>query len=121
MKNKYQVANNLRSLRLFNGLTQEQIASHLHVSRSAYCQYELGKRVPDFSTLLSLSTLYSVSIDSLLSEFCSPIPFQEDTDCVSKVDELSRLYLSLSGDSQIKVENLLYSLYLTGKKEPFKS
>lgn len=103
---------------MFSGLTQEQIAESLHVSRSAYCQYELGKRVPDFGILLSLSTLYSVSVDSLLSPYCSPDPFQVDGDCTSKVDELSKLYLSLDQENQIKVENLLYSLCLTGKKDP---
>lgn len=48
------------------GLTQEQVAKEIGISRAAYTNIENGKRECDYSTLMSLATLYNTSIDTLI-------------------------------------------------------
>ena len=56
----------LKSLRESSGYTQEDVAVYIHVDRSTYCYYELGKTRPRLDTLVKLAHLYQVSIDYLL-------------------------------------------------------
>lgn len=57
----------LQQLRKQEGLTQEQLAEKLFVSRTAVSKWESGKGYPNIETLKSISKLFSVSIDELLS------------------------------------------------------
>ncbi|MDL2325157.1 helix-turn-helix transcriptional regulator [Ruminococcaceae bacterium OttesenSCG-928-A16] len=47
--------------------TQEQLAEKLYVSRAAVSKWESGKGYPNIESLKSISTLFSVSVDNLLS------------------------------------------------------
>lgn len=60
------LAENLRILRQNKNLSQSMLADKVSICRSSYCQYELGERVPDLSTLYSLSSFYHVKIDTLI-------------------------------------------------------
>ncbi len=57
----------LKKLRNSKGWTQEDVAKKLDMSRGTYAHYEINKRQPDYDTLKTLSTLYEVSIDFLLT------------------------------------------------------
>ena len=57
----------LQQLRKKNNLTQEQLAEQLFVSRTAVSKWESGKGYPNIESLKSISKLFSVSIDDLLS------------------------------------------------------
>lgn len=57
----------LQQLRKLNNLTQEQLAEQLFVSRTAVSKWESGKGYPNIDSLKSVSKLFSVSIDDLLS------------------------------------------------------
>lgn len=57
----------LRSLREKHEFNQGQIANVLHVERSTYTNYELGKVEPKLTSLCKLSNLFKVSTDELLS------------------------------------------------------
>ncbi|MCB8818653.1 helix-turn-helix domain-containing protein [Desulfosporosinus shakirovi] len=56
----------LIALRQKKGLTQEQLAQMVNMSRSALSLYELSKREPDFTTLGTLADFFEVSTDYLL-------------------------------------------------------
>ncbi|KUO71683.1 MAG: hypothetical protein APF81_22865 [Desulfosporosinus sp. BRH_c37] len=56
----------LIALRQKKGLTQEQLAQMVNMSRSALSLYELSKREPDFTTLGKLADFFEVSTDYLL-------------------------------------------------------
>ena len=51
-------------LRQERGLTQQQVADALGISRSAYAYYEIGE--PSLSVLWELAQYFQVSADSLL-------------------------------------------------------
>lgn len=48
------------------GLTQEDVAQRIFVSRQTMSSWETGKTYPDVQSLLLLSNLFGVSIDSLV-------------------------------------------------------
>ncbi len=58
----------LTMLRKKNGMSQEDLADRLGVSRQAISRWELGTTMPDAPNLLKLSSLFSVSIDYLLHD-----------------------------------------------------
>ncbi len=58
----------LRDLRKQRGLTQEELAKKLYVSRTAVSKWESGKGYPGIDMLKSIAKYFSVSIDELLSD-----------------------------------------------------
>ena len=56
----------LKKLRKARGLSQEQLADQLNVSRQAISKWELGESTPDTDNLIALSDYYGVSLDYLL-------------------------------------------------------
>ena len=57
----------LQELRKRRGLTQEELAEALYVSRTAISKWESGREYPSIDSLKEISTFFSVSIDDLLS------------------------------------------------------
>lgn len=57
----------LIELRKKKEMTQEQVAAALFVSRTAVSKWESGKGYPNIDSLKSVSRLYEVTIDDLLS------------------------------------------------------
>ena len=58
----------LYELRKKRGLSQEQLADQLGVSRQAVSKWESGRAVPETNTLISISTFFDVSLDYLMKE-----------------------------------------------------
>lgn len=57
----------LKELRSSRGLTQEELAEALFVSRTAVSKWESGRGYPSIDSLKEISTFFSVTIDELLS------------------------------------------------------
>ena len=57
----------LQELRRSRGLTQEQLAAALYVSRTAVSKWEQGKGYPSIDTLKKIAELFSLTVDELLS------------------------------------------------------
>ena len=57
----------LQKLRKNRGLTQEELAEALYVSRTAVSKWESGRGYPSIDSLREISNYFSVSIDNLLS------------------------------------------------------
>lgn len=57
----------LQELRKKMGLTQEELAEALYVSRTAVSKWESGRGYPSIDSLKDISKFFSVSIDDLLS------------------------------------------------------
>ena len=55
----------IKGLRTGRGITQEQLASMLKVSRSTIGLYESGKREPDFDTSEAIADIFNVDMDYL--------------------------------------------------------
>lgn len=94
----------LQQLRTQKNLTQEQLAEHLYVSRTAISKWESGKGYPNIDSLKCISKFFSVTIDELLSsdelimlavtENCSNIKRIYDT-MSAIIDVLAIIFITL--------------------------
>lgn len=57
----------LQKLRKQKGLTQEELAGQLYVSRAAVSKWESGRGYPGIDSLKAIASFFSVTIDDLLS------------------------------------------------------
>ena len=58
----------IKKVRVEFGLTQEQFSEKLFVSRQAVSKWESDRGLPDVTNLQQISSLFNVSIDSLLKD-----------------------------------------------------
>ena len=61
-----EIGKQLKNARMHSGLTQENVAEKLHVSRQTISNWENEKSYPDIINVIELSSLYSISLDDLL-------------------------------------------------------
>ena len=77
----------LQELRKQKGITQEELASKLYVSRTAISKWESGRGYPSIDSLKLIAQYFSVTVDELLSS-----------------DEI----LTLAEENQMKTENFIF-------------
>lgn len=63
-----EIANRLYTLRKKHGLSQEELAEKIGVSRQAVSKWERSESSPDTDNLISLSKIYGVTIDQMLNK-----------------------------------------------------
>ncbi len=98
-----EIANRLVQLRKAHGLSQEELASRLGISRQAVSKWERAESSPDTDNLIMLSQLYGVSLDELLSTE-DPIPEPEpETDEAETGGEAPRQKVHVSFTDGINV------------------
>lgn len=104
-------AKKLTELRKHFSLSQESLAEKVGVSRQAISKWERGEASPDTDNLLSLSKIYSVSLDDLLGEKTADdiiaqftvndsVPEKEKTENLTE----ERITETVSGDIPFKKE-----------------
>jgi len=90
------IANRLYEYRKRSGLSQEELAAKLGVSRQAVSKWERAEASPDTDNLINLSKLYGVTLDDLINknpimeaqraegdnsaDFASPEPDEDETE-----------------------------------------
>lgn len=84
----------LKILRISKGLTQEQLARRLNLTKSVVSAYELGMRKPSINIVIKIAAIFGVTTDYLLG-----------------VDEKQRFDLSGLSEAEISlVRNLINTL-----------
>ena len=58
---------NLVMLRNTLGLSQEEVAERIGISRQAYAKWEKGETIPDVEKCNTLAKIYGVTVDGLLN------------------------------------------------------
>ena len=61
-----EVANRLLDLRKKSGMSQEELAEKLGISRQSVSKWERAESSPDTDNLIALAQIYGVSLDELL-------------------------------------------------------
>ncbi|MCQ4950850.1 helix-turn-helix transcriptional regulator, partial [Bittarella massiliensis (ex Durand et al. 2017)] len=67
----------IREARLQAGLSQEQVAEALEVSRQAVSRWERGASRPSTATLVALATLFHRSVEQLTGRYASSPQVEE--------------------------------------------
>ena len=117
--NKNNLPNNLYELRRRHGLSQEEFAEKLYVSRQAVSKWERGEAYPDTENLIAISDMFGVTIDDLLrsENICEGEPVSEenednnDNDSGFKVNVGNKVKVNLTGgitvdddDTKVKID-----------------
>lgn len=105
---------NLRSFRIASGYTQEMLAKKLNLSKANVSKYESGIIEPNLSTMISISKLFKVSVDSLLglSEFSETVA---KPSLVATEQQLINNYRQLNEEGQEKLLDLSTDLVSSGR------
>ena len=74
----------LKALRKEKGLTQEDLAQHLHVSSRTVSRWETGSNMPDIGLLIEIAEFYDVSIPEIVSGERKNEAMNEETKEVAK-------------------------------------
>lgn len=72
------LSDNLLNLRRRRGLSQEQLADQLGVSRQAISKWEGGQSTPELEKLMAISKYFNVSLDELTGELSDKTPVVEE-------------------------------------------
>ncbi len=70
--------NKLYQLRKQKGLSQEELANRLNVSRQTVSKWEVGDSTPDMEKLVAISDLFEISLDELVMDK-APVHVGENT------------------------------------------
>ena len=73
-----ETAERLVQLRKAHGLSQEELAEKLNVSRQAVSKWERAESSPDTDNLIALAALYGVTLDEVVHGAGSAAPVSED-------------------------------------------
>ena len=65
---KMEIGNKINQLRKLSGMTQEQLAEKLNVSRQTISKWESDSTSPDLESIVKISRIFHVSLDDLLKE-----------------------------------------------------
>lgn len=95
-------------LRRINGITQEEFANKVGVSRQAVYKWESGQSYPEVPKLIEIKNLFGLSIDSLLDEnFEIALPEKKKRKRAHKVEAAAEEIMTATEDeeSSFKEEN----------------
>lgn len=117
MTNGERLGKKLYEYRKKAGLSQEELAQELNVSRQAVSKWECGESLPDTDNLISISKLYGISLDALVENTTDEIaPTTLETDGqVLDEDDLEEMeeeaYYSYDGTPADTKRKLLRACY----------
>ncbi len=80
----------IHELRSAAGLSQEQLAERLNVSRQAISKWELDTSAPDLDRLVLLGNLFGISLDQLVTGALPDGPASEEPDILRLAEENRR-------------------------------
>jgi transcriptional regulator with XRE-family HTH domain len=113
-----EIGNKINQLRKLSGMTQEQLAEKLHVSRQTLSKWESGATSPDLNSVVTISKLYHVSLDELLLEETAHTAHTNDeqitlSDLVNINLHQRRIMLLLASGLSFIMVSLLNLAYVT--------
>lgn len=97
------LAEKLKSIRKQAGMSQEQLAERLGVSRQAVTKWETDAGIPDVENVMALSALFDISIDELLSNekgAKKPADYLFESITEYDIDEPKRFDMKFGGAKQ---------------------
>ena len=80
---------NLKTLRIEKGMSQQFLADQLHVTRQTISKWERGLSVPDADMLIALSEMFEVSVSTLLNRSINEEDTSENTLLAEKLEQLN--------------------------------
>ena len=98
-------AEKLKSIRKQTGMSQEQLAEKIGVSRQAVTKWETNAGIPDIENIMAISALFDISIDELLSEKGEKKPTEYLFESVTEydIDDTKHYDMKFGGAKQLRL------------------
>ena len=109
---KMEFHNKLYNLRKQKGLSQEELANRLNVSRQTISKWEVGDSTPEMEKLIAISDLFGISLDELVMDKV-PVKAEEVLAKSELVSELTEKVLTYDNKKKIK-KGLKIAVYILG-------
>lgn len=113
----------LKAARIKAGLTQQQIADEIGITKSTYCGYETAKRNPDPQRIKQLAKVLHISADTLLDTGIekekAPAPAKAETGEITRemsIELLKALGL-LDQSGNLSDDDLAFIAHIVGLLE----
>lgn len=113
----------LKAARIKAGLTQQQIADEIGITKSTYCGYETAKRNPDPQRIKQLAKVLHISADTLLDTGIekekAPAPAKAETGEITRemsIELLKALGL-LDQSGNLSDDDLAFLVHIVGLLE----
>lgn len=87
--------NRIKQGRINKGLTQQEVADELSVSRQTISSWENEKSYPDINSLIDLSNKYQISLDVLLKEDTGMKEYLEKQMVLKRIKPIGRALITL--------------------------
>lgn len=91
-------------IRKENGLTQEQVADELNVSRQTISNWETGSAQPTIDKVIELSKLYEISVDDMINNKIN-INKEKSSVLLSMLNQVGTLYLDYNSKAVAEMFN----------------
>ncbi len=104
--------NKLYNLRKQKGLSQEELANRLNVSRQTISKWEVGDSTPEMEKLIAISDLFGISLDELVMDKV-PVKAEEVLAKSELVSELTEKVLTDDNKKKAK-KGLKIAAYIVG-------
>ena len=92
------------------GMSQEEMAKKLFVTRQALSKWENGIAVPSVDTMCEISKLFSISVDYLLGLFEPPIAQIDENDIFKGHDRSYIVNSIANGSINVNIPDVLYCM-----------
>lgn len=90
-----EIAAQIRKHRQQAGLSQEQLAQNIYVTRQTVSNWETGKSYPDIHSLLLLSSLFDVTVDQLIKGDIETMKQEISQEAVDSFNRESRIFAAM--------------------------
>lgn len=87
------IPENLTRIRKSLGLTTQQVAAPLGISRQAYANYEHGTILPNYNRITKLARMFNVSVSDIIGD-------EPDTDNDLKVNSTNPMFDRFKADDK---------------------
>lgn len=94
----------LKQARADHQLTQQAVATQVAVSRQTISSWETGKSFPDIDSLVTLSNLYGISLDTLIKEDIGMLDYLRKSEILRKLRPIHQ---------SMQILNFLFLIILT--------
>lgn len=99
-----EIGNKIKEARNGAGLTQDQAAEKIMVSRQTISNWENGKTMPDIASVIKMSDLYHISLDELL---------KGDQDMMKKIEKDTNIVRSNSRLIAVGIVAIIVAVVVT--------
>lgn len=109
-----EIGSRIKQLRSEKGISQEQLAEKVYVTRQTISSWENGKSYPDIHSLLLLGNVFEISLDNLIKGDIDTMRNEIRAEDIREFNKMSKVYSALIAVTLLAVIPLVRFLGIIG-------